>query len=150
MILSPACSDINLNSSNNIFILIISLFSYRISFYFPFTFSFNWYLNSVHTLFSWPFSGQFTSVAHLCPTLCDTMNHSLPGLPVHHLLLESTQTHVHCVSDAIQPSHPLLSPSPPALNLTLTFLTSFNSLSIFKTALMSLSCRSTIRTVFQR
>ena len=61
---------------------------------------------------------QFTSVAQLCPTLCDPMNHSTPGLPVHHQLLESTQTHVHCVGDAISPSHLLLSPSPPALNLS--------------------------------
>ena len=52
----------------------------------------------------------------MCPTLCDPMNCSMPGLPVHHQLLESTQTHVHCVGDAIQPSHPLSSPSPPALN----------------------------------
>ena len=51
---------------------------------------------------------QFTSVAQLCPTLCDPMNRSTPGLPVHHQLLEFTQTHVHRVSDAIQPSHPLL------------------------------------------
>ena len=48
---------------------------------------------------------------------CDRMNHSMPGLPVHHQLLESIQTHVHRISDAIQPSHPLLSPYPPALNL---------------------------------
>ena len=61
---------------------------------------------------------QFSSVAQLCPTLCYPMNHSAPGLPVHHQLLESTQTHVHRVGDAIQPSHPLLSPSPPALNLS--------------------------------
>ena len=61
---------------------------------------------------------QFSSVAQLCPTLCDPMNRSTPGLPVHHQLLESTQTHVHGVSDAIQPSHPLSSPSPPALNLS--------------------------------
>ena len=60
---------------------------------------------------------QFSSVAHSCLTLCDLMNHSTPGLPIHHQLPESTQTHVHWVSDAIQPSHPLLSPSPPALNL---------------------------------
>ena len=53
-----------------------------------------------------------------CPTLCDPMNCSTLGLPVHHQLLESTQTHVHCVSDAIQPFHPLLSPSPPALNVS--------------------------------
>ena len=56
------------------------------------------------------------SVTQLCPTLCDPMNHSTPGLPVHHHLPESTQTHVHRVSDAIQPSHPLSSPSPPAPN----------------------------------
>ena len=59
---------------------------------------------------------QFSSVAQLCPTLCDPMKHSTPGLPVYHQLLEFTQTHVHRVGDAIQPSHPLLSPSPPALN----------------------------------
>ena len=59
---------------------------------------------------------QFTSVSKSCPTLCNPMNHSTPGLPVHHQLLEFTQTHVHQVSDAIQPSHPLLSPSPPAPN----------------------------------
>ena len=53
-----------------------------------------------------------------CPTLCVPMNCSTPGLPVHHQLLESTQTHVHWVGDAIQPSHPLSSPSPPALNLS--------------------------------
>ena len=57
---------------------------------------------------------QFSSVTQSCPTLCDLMNRSMPGLPVHHQLPEFTQTHVHRVSDAIQPSHPLLSPSPPA------------------------------------
>ena len=56
---------------------------------------------------------QFSSVAQLCPTLCDPMNRSMPGLPVHHHLPEFTQTHVHQVSDAIQPSHPQSSPSPP-------------------------------------
>ena len=56
------------------------------------------------------------SVAQLCPTLWDPMNRSTPGLPVHHQLSESTQTHVHWVGDAIQPSHPLSSPSPSALN----------------------------------
>ena len=59
---------------------------------------------------------QFCSVAQSCPTLCDPMNHSTPGLPVHHQLPEFTQTHVHRVSNAIQPSHPLSSPSPPAPN----------------------------------
>ena len=61
---------------------------------------------------------QFSSVAQSCPTLCDPMNCSMPGLPAHHQLPECTQTHVHQVSDAIQPSHPLSSPSPPALNLS--------------------------------
>ena len=57
-----------------------------------------------------------SSVTQLCPTLCDPMNWSTPGFPVHHQLPEFTQTHVHRVSDDIQPSHPLLSPSPPAPN----------------------------------
>ena len=59
---------------------------------------------------------QFSSVTQSCPTLCDPMSRSTPGLPAHHQLPEFTQTHVHWVSDAIQPSHPLLSPSPPAPN----------------------------------
>ena len=59
-----------------------------------------------------------SSVTQSCPTLCYPMNCSTPGLPVHHQLPESTQTHVHWVSDAIQPSHPLSSPSPPALHLS--------------------------------
>ena len=70
-------------------------------------------------------SHQFSSAAQSCPTLCDPMNRSAPGLPVHHQLPESTQTHVHRGSDAIQQSHPLSSPSPPlsspsppALNLS--------------------------------
>ena len=62
------------------------------------------------------YSVQFSSVTQSCPTLCDPMNRSTPGLPVHHQLPEFTQTHVHRVSDAIQPSHPLLSPSPSASN----------------------------------
>ena len=61
-------------------------------------------------------SVQFSSFAQSCPTLCDPMNRSMPGLPVHHQLPEFTQTHVHQVGDAIQPSHPLSSPSPPAPN----------------------------------
>ena len=61
---------------------------------------------------------QFSSVTQSCLPLCDPMNCSTPGLPVHHQLLEFTQTHVHWVGDAIQPSHPLSSPSPPALNLS--------------------------------
>ena len=71
----------------------------------------SWYilLNRVSQSF------QFSSVAQSCLTLCDPMNRSTSGLPVHHQLPEFTQTHVHQVSDAIQPSHPLSSPSPPAL-----------------------------------
>ena len=61
-------------------------------------------------------SVQFSSVSQSCPTLSGPMNYSTPGLPVHHKLPEFTQTHVHQVSDAIQPSHPLSSPSPPAPN----------------------------------
>ena len=68
--------------------------------------------SSIH-LFS-----QFSSVQSLSPVrLCDLMNRSKPGLPVHHQLGKCTQTHVHRVGDAIQPSHPLSSPSPPAFNL---------------------------------
>ena len=79
--------------------------------------SFNITLNFSYLVFS-GFLLQFSSVAQSCPTLCDPMNRSSPGLPVHHQLLESTQTHVHRVNDAIQPSHPLSSPSPPALSLS--------------------------------
>ena len=61
-------------------------------------------------------SVQFSSVTQSCPTLCDPMNCSMPGLPVHHQLPEFTQTHVHRVGDAIQPFHPLSSASPPAPN----------------------------------
>ena len=61
-------------------------------------------------------SVQFSSVAQSCPTLCYPMNRSMPGLPVHHQLPEFTQTHVHQVSDAIQPTYPLSSPPPPAPN----------------------------------
>ena len=59
---------------------------------------------------------QFSSVAQSCPTLCNPMNRSMPGLPVYHQLPEFTQTHIHQVRDAIQPSHPLSFPSPPAPN----------------------------------
>ena len=71
----------------------------------------------VHVLTQTPFSSvQFSSVAQSCLTLCNLMNCSTPGLPVHHHLPEFTQTHVHRVGDAIQPSHPLSAPSPPASN----------------------------------
>ena len=63
-------------------------------------------------------NARFSSVAQSCQTLCDTINHSMPGLPVHYQLLEFIQTHAHWVSVALQPSHPLSSPSPPALNLS--------------------------------
>jgi len=63
-------------------------------------------------------SVQFRSVVQLCPTLCDPMDYSTLGFPVHHQLPELAQTHVHCIGDAIQPSHPLLSPSLPAFNLS--------------------------------
>ena len=62
-------------------------------------------------------SASVQLVTQSCPTLCDPMNHSMPSLPVHHQLPEFTQTHVHWVDDAIQPSHPLSSSSPPAFNL---------------------------------
>ena len=99
-------------------------------------FSSKWYILSIHSLKSLWFLGnafwitaivtsstpllwfpsvQFSSV-QLCPTLCDPMNHSTPGHPVHHKLPEFTQTHIHRVGDAIQPSHPLSSLSPPAHN----------------------------------
>ena len=61
-------------------------------------------------------SVQFSSLTQSCPTLCDPMNRSSPGLPVHHQLPEFMQTQIHRVSDTIQPSHPLSSPSPPAPN----------------------------------
>ena len=61
---------------------------------------------------------QFSSVAQLCLTLCDPMDCSMPGFPVHHQLPELAQTHVHRVSDAIQPSYPVLAPSPPAFNFS--------------------------------
>ena len=69
----------------------------------------------MHSQFS---SVQFSSVAQLHPTLCEPMNLSMTSLPVHHQLPEFTQTHVHRIGNAIQPSHPLPSPSPPAFNLS--------------------------------
>ena len=72
------------------------------------------YLEVVCWLVWQMYSVQFNSVAQSCLTLCDPMNRSTPGLPVHHQLPEFTQTHVHWVRDAIQPSHPRSSPSPPA------------------------------------
>ena len=74
--------------------------------------------NKKHTYRLMFISIQFSSVTQSCLTLCDPVDSSMPGLPVHHQLLELTQTHVHPVGDAIQPSHPLSSPSPPAFNLS--------------------------------
>ena len=74
-------------------------------------------IQKTKTMASRPISSvQFSSVAQLCPTLCDPMNRSTPGPPVHHQLPEFTQTHVHRVGDVIQPFHPLSSPIPPAPN----------------------------------
>ena len=67
-------------------------------------------------IYTMEYSVQFSSVTQSCPTFCNPMNHSTPGLPVHRQLPEFAQTHVHRVSDAIQLSHPVLSPSPPAPN----------------------------------
>ena len=76
-----------------------------------------YFCSFIYSKYIWNvYSVQFSSVAQSCPTLCDPMNRSMPGLPVHHQLPEFTQTHFHRVSDAIQPSHPLSSPSPPAPN----------------------------------
>ena len=61
---------------------------------------------------------QFSSVTQSCPALCNPMDCSTPGFPVHHQLLEFTQTHAHCIGDAIQPSHPLSSPSLPTFHLS--------------------------------
>ena len=76
------------------------------------------YTNILCLFLVWRIYIQFSSVAQSCPTLCDPVDCSTPGLPVHHQLLELTQTHFHWVGDAIQPSHPLSSPSPPALYLS--------------------------------
>ena len=89
---------------------------------------------------------QFSLVTQSCPTLCDPMNCSTPGLPVYYQLLESTQTHVHWVSDAIQPSRPLSSPSPPFFNLSqhqlLFFFFQIIPLVQFSSSVMSDSFRS--------
>ena len=78
----------------------------------------NYILNKYYILHKY-IRPQFSSVSQSCPTLCDPMDCSTPGLPVHHQLQEFTQTHVHWVGDAVQPSHPLLFPSPPTFNLSL-------------------------------
>ena len=73
---------------------------------------------SVFPMLCWGFTVQFSSVAQSCPTLCNPMDCSTPGFPVHHQLPELAQTHVHQVDDAIQPSYPLSSPSPLTFNLS--------------------------------
>ena len=84
---------------------------------FPKNLVMNYMVNLYSYRFTWRSSSdQIRSVAQSCPTLCDPMNCSTPGLPVHHQLPKLTETHVHRVSDAIQPSHPLSSPSPLAPN----------------------------------
>ena len=95
----------------------ILIYNFYIDYYLHQTlYAFEIFIHSALITTSWGTccSVQFSSVAQSCPTFCDPMNWSMPGLPVHHQLLEFTQIHVHWVSDAIQPSHPLLSPSPPA------------------------------------
>ena len=79
-----------------------------------------WIKEEIHRFYLWIKENmhQFSSVAQSCLTFCNPMNHSTPGLPVHHQLPELTQTHVHHVGDAIQPSHPLLSPSSPTFSLS--------------------------------
>ena len=77
-----------------------------------------WWMSISHITPALQWSVQFSLVAQLCPTLCDPVDCSTPNFSIHHQLPELAQTHVHQVSDAIQPSHPLLPPSPPAFNLS--------------------------------
>ena len=77
---------------------------------------------TVHHQWQETLSVQFNSVTQSCPTLCDPMDCSTPGFPVHHQLPELAQTHVHRIGDAIQPSHPLSSPSPPTFHLSTQFV----------------------------
>ena len=77
-----------------------------------------WTKPNVYTFSFVNVSVQFNSVAQFCLNLCDSMDCSTPGFPVHHQLSQLTQTHVHCFGDAIQPSHPLSSPSPPTFSLS--------------------------------
>ena len=79
------------------------------------------YLNSLYLemlMSTKLFYFQFSSITQSCPTFCNPMDYSRPGFPVHHQLLDLTQTHVHLIGDAIQPSHPLSSPCPPVSNLS--------------------------------
>ena len=94
-------------------LLIINPFEFLMLHYFLFGLIWRKYSQHFNSLDLF-FSQSVSSLAQLCPTLCNAMNHNTPSLPVHHHLPEFTQTHVHRVSYTIQPSHPLLSPSPPA------------------------------------
>ena len=112
-------------------------------------------LNKKWELFPFPWVwAQFSSVAQLCPALCNPMDYGTPGLPVHHQLLEFTQTHVHWVGDAIQPSHPLSTPSPPAFNLdqhqglVQWVNSSYQVAKIFESQLQNQSSQWTFRTDF--
>ena len=111
------CFLVSLLDVTSIFIISSSPPSPSSSSSWPFSF-FSWFPDSLvpWSIFFQFSSVQFSSVTQSCPTLCDPMNCSAPGLPVHHLLPEFTQTHLHRVGDAIQPSHPLSSPFPPAPN----------------------------------
>ena len=100
---ASTCSGICQPLSPLLFNIVLEVWSFKI-------------LSGFFSSFSSLVSVQFSLVAQSCPTLCNPMNHSTPGLPVHHQLPEFTQTHVCRVGDAIQPSHPLSSPSPPAPN----------------------------------
>ena len=88
---------------------------------------------------------QFSSVAQSCPTLCDPMDCSTKGFPVHHQLQELAQNHVHRVGDAIQPSNPLLSPSPPAFNLSKHQFSQFSSVSSTQASLSITNSRSLLK-----
>ena len=114
---SACCLDSYLE--NNQFSCITQSFSFSLKLYqniVDLEYCVNFSDSVIHVFFHMLF--QFSSVAQSCPTLRDPMNHSTPGLPVYHQLPEFIQTHVHWVGGAIQPPHPLSSPSPPALNLS--------------------------------
>ena len=124
---NPQISDILLNLSFCVWLIslskILSKSIHSSSIYFHFQYStvyvFVCFVFLVDPIMFSPYINfQFSSATQSRPTLCDPVNRSTPGLPVHYQLPESTQTHVHWVGDAIQPSHPLSSPSPPALNLS--------------------------------
>ena len=119
----PDCSVSNFKESDSISLLY---------FWMPHIFCLSAYLVQF-VLFCTSLELQFSSVAQSCPNLCDPMDCSIPSFAVHHQLSELAQTHVHRVSDAIQPSHPLSSPSPPAFSLSkhqglLQWVSSFHQL----------------------